>query len=165
MFHPFPRNHSVRVLVFALAFAGLATWATSRSYSHSSPLVAHPSDRGKASKTFGEIFKRSRSLTAIDNAALQTSTADLAITKTASPSAGTANGSQLTYTLTVTNGGPDTATDVSVNDPLPAGTTFVSVTPSQGSCSAPAPGNNGTVNCSLGLVAAPGSATITLVVT
>src|SRR5260370_41336218 len=128
MFQSFVGNHSVRVLLFALAFAGLASWATSRSYSHSSPLGPQPSGR---------------------DAALQTGTADLAITKTASPSAGTANGSQLTYAMTVTNGGPDTATDVNVNDPLPAGTTFVSVTPSQGSCSAPAPGNNGTVNCSL----------------
>jgi uncharacterized repeat protein (TIGR01451 family) len=165
MFQSFPRNHSARVLVLALALACFASWATSRTYSHSNPLASHPSNRATASKTFAEYFERDKGVPAISSAALQASTADLAITKTASPSAGTANGSQLTYTITVTNGGPDTATDVNVNDPLPAGTTFFSVTPSQGSCSAPAPGNTGTLNCSLGSVATPGSATITLVVT
>ena len=35
-------------------------------------------------------------------------------------------GSNLTYTIVVTNNGPSTATNVVVTDPLPAGTTFVS---------------------------------------
>ncbi|HEX3085245.1 MAG TPA: Ig-like domain repeat protein, partial [Pyrinomonadaceae bacterium] len=139
MFNSFAKHHSVRVFIFALAFAGLASWATSRSYLLSNPFVTE--------------------------AALPATTADLAISKTASPSAGVAQGAQMNYTITVSNGGPDAATDVNVNDPLPAGTTFVSVTPSQGSCTAPAPGNPGTVNCSLGTIASPGSATIALVVT
>lgn len=44
-------------------------------------------------------------------------------------------GSPVTFTLTVTNNGPNAATGVLVNDSLPAGLTFVSGTPSQGTYS------------------------------
>jgi serine protease len=50
---------------------------------------------------------------------------DLAITKTGSPDPATV-GDNLTYTVTVTNNGPNTATSVTVTDNLPAETTFVS---------------------------------------
>jgi uncharacterized repeat protein (TIGR01451 family) len=51
--------------------------------------------------------------------------ADLSITKVDSPDPVVA-GNNLTYTVTVTNNGPDTATSVIVTDNLPAETTFVS---------------------------------------
>jgi uncharacterized repeat protein (TIGR01451 family) len=58
--------------------------------------------------------------------------ADLAIDKTVSDA--TPNvGDQITFTVTLTNSGPDDATNVEVTDLLPAGLTFVSATPSQGS--------------------------------
>ena len=58
--------------------------------------------------------------------------ADLSVTKTVSDA--TPNvGDQITFTVTLTNQGPDTATGVQVTDLLPAGLTFVSATPSQGS--------------------------------
>ena len=41
-------------------------------------------------------------------------------------------GEIITYTLTLTNNGPDTATNVRTADRLPAGLSFVSATPSQG---------------------------------
>src|SRR5262249_54282452 len=53
------------------------------------------------------------------------SRADLGIAKSASPSPATA-GQPLTYTLTITNHGPDAATGVGVADTIPAGVTFVS---------------------------------------
>ena len=57
--------------------------------------------------------------------------ADLAVTKTVSDA--TPNvGDQITFTVTLTNSGPDAATGVQVTDLLPAGLTFVSATPSQG---------------------------------
>ncbi|HEY1859584.1 MAG TPA: DUF11 domain-containing protein, partial [Gemmataceae bacterium] len=59
--------------------------------------------------------------------------ADLAIAKTVNP-ATALTGTIITYTYIVHNNGPDTAVNVIVTDPLPAGITFVSaVSPSQGS--------------------------------
>ena len=57
--------------------------------------------------------------------------ADLALTKVVS-NASPNVGDQVTFTVTLTNNGPDTATNVQVTDLLPAGLTFVSATPSQG---------------------------------
>ena len=41
-------------------------------------------------------------------------------------------GDTITFTVTLTNNGPNAATSVQVTDLLPAGLTFVSATPSQG---------------------------------
>ncbi len=57
--------------------------------------------------------------------------ADLALTKTVSPTAPNV-GDTVTYVVTLTNKGPDTATDVRVTDLLPASLTFISATPSVG---------------------------------
>jgi uncharacterized repeat protein (TIGR01451 family) len=84
--------------------------------------------------------------------------ADLSITKTPAPGPyGT--GQLLTYTIVATNGGPTTATGVTVTDTLPAGSTLQSSTPS-GACS-----GTGTVTCNAGTLANGGSATFTLTVT
>lgn len=61
-----------------------------------------------------------------------TGSANIALQKTATP-ANPAVGDQVTFTLTATNGGPDKATNLVINDVLPAGLTFVSSNPSQGS--------------------------------
>jgi hypothetical protein len=60
----------------------------------------------------------------------------------------------------VTNGGPSAAANTVVTDILPAGTTFSSATPSQGSCS-----GTTTVTCSLGTLNSGATATILLTVT
>jgi uncharacterized repeat protein (TIGR01451 family) len=85
--------------------------------------------------------------------------ANLSITKTDAPDPVVVN-SNLTYTITVTNNGPDNASNVAVADTLPAGVNFVSATSSQGSCS-------GTTNitCNLGSLANGSNATVTIVVT
>jgi uncharacterized repeat protein (TIGR01451 family) len=60
--------------------------------------------------------------------------ADLALTKTVSNA--TANvGDTIAFTLTLSDNGPDAATNVTVNDLLPAGLFFESATPSQGTYS------------------------------
>jgi uncharacterized repeat protein (TIGR01451 family) len=60
--------------------------------------------------------------------------ADLGLTKTVSDA--TPNvGDTITFTVTLQNGGPSSATGVTVTDLLPAGLTFVSATPSQGTYS------------------------------
>ncbi len=85
-----------------------------------------------------------------------TQTANLSITKTTTATS-VSVGNFIDYTITVTNGGPDSATGVTVTDALPPNTTFVSATPTQGSCSGGSP-----VNCSLGTLANGASATIAL---
>jgi uncharacterized repeat protein (TIGR01451 family) len=85
--------------------------------------------------------------------------ADLSVTKTASPNPGQV-GVPLSYRITATNNGPAVATNVSLGDTLPSGVTFVSATTTQGNCNGTA-----TVNCSLGSLAASGSAVVTIVVT
>jgi uncharacterized repeat protein (TIGR01451 family) len=82
--------------------------------------------------------------TATDTVSI-TSSADLAITKSGSPNP-VKQGQTITYTLGVTNNGPSNATGVTVTDTLPTKVTFVSATPSQGSCSQAA----GIVTCALG---------------
>jgi uncharacterized repeat protein (TIGR01451 family) len=67
-----------------------------------------------------------------------------------------AKGDPLSYTLTVRNIGSITAENVVVTDSLPDGVTFISATPSQGSC-------DGTT-CSLGSLAPGEAAVISLVV-
>jgi uncharacterized repeat protein (TIGR01451 family) len=75
--------------------------------------------------------------------------ANVSITK--SGAAGVVAGQNITYTITVTNGGPSDAANVTVTDPPPANLTFVS---NSGACTNPFP-------CSLGTLTANTSATIT----
>lgn len=87
--------------------------------------------------------------------------ADLSVTKTDSPDPVTA-GTNLAWTLTVSNAGPANAATVALSDTLPAGTTFVSlVSPGGWSCATPAVGAAGAVTCSIASLA-PGSAVFTL---
>jgi aldose sugar dehydrogenase len=87
------------------------------------------------------------------------SSVDLAITKSASPNPAQV-GVSLSYHVVVTNNGPAAATNVNVVDTLPAGVNFGSANSTQGMCNGVGP-----VNCSLGGIAAGGSAVITIVVT
>jgi len=62
--------------------------------------------------------------------------ADLSLTKSDSPDPVTV-GAVLTYTILVSNAGPDPATNVVVTDDLPKQVDFVSATASSGSCQSP----------------------------
>jgi uncharacterized repeat protein (TIGR01451 family) len=66
-------------------------------------------------------------------------------------------GQALTYTLTVTNTGPDTAANASVIDTSSLGLKVLSARPSQGSCHTGRP-----ITCALGTITATGHATITV---
>ena len=87
-------------------------------------------------------------------------TADVAITMSDSP-APIVTGNNLTYTMTISNSGPDTAAGVTVTDTLPAGVTYVSAIATQGTCT-----GTSTVTCSLGSINyGDPAATVTFVVT
>ena len=72
---------------------------------------------------------------------------DLALGISASPSSSVKHGSNLVYTLAVTSKGPDFGNNVRLDDPLPAGTTFLSLARNGGTCTTPAMGATGTVHC------------------
>ena len=91
-------------------------------------------------------------------------TADLAVTKADSPDPVLA-GANLTYTLTVRNDGPNTATSVSMTDVIPAGTTFVAFTaPAGWTAMTPAVGGTGPVTATNPGLASGAVAAFTLVV-
>ena len=85
---------------------------------------------------------------------------DYGITMTDSPDPVQVN-HDLTYSMTITNHSPGNGDNVLVQDILPNGLSFVSVTPSQGQCMV----GTSTINCQLGSIPGMGgTATITLVV-
>ncbi len=97
--------------------------------------------------------------------------ADVTVTKTASPSP-VAAGQNLTYVITARNlaNGLSAAGAVTITDTLPMNVTYVSASPSSGSCgtapaagSTTAPGNNSLV-CNLGTIANGSQQTVTVVV-
>jgi uncharacterized delta-60 repeat protein/uncharacterized repeat protein (TIGR01451 family) len=85
--------------------------------------------------------------------------ADLAVQATVTPEPVRLD-SNLVYTVTIQNRGPDDAPNTVVTDTLPSQMTFVSAAPSQGSCSF----TNGELTCALGQINRSASATITLTV-
>ena len=90
--------------------------------------------------------------------------ADLSVTKTDTPDPVTA-GNNLTYTISASNAGPESAQNAALSDTLPPGTTFVSLTSSGGwSCTTPAVGSTGTVSCSNPIGGGGASSVFTLVV-
>jgi uncharacterized repeat protein (TIGR01451 family) len=86
-------------------------------------LVVNPYDSSQAGGYDTFISK-------IDNSS---DAANLSVTITGTPDPVHVNTS-LTYTITLTNVGPNLATGLRLIDTLPAGVNFVSATPSQGSC-------------------------------
>ncbi|MBI3447470.1 MAG: DUF11 domain-containing protein [Acidobacteria bacterium] len=84
---------------------------------------------------------------------------DLSVTQIDAPDPVAPTGA-LAYTVSVANVGAAAATNVRLIDTLPAAATYVSATPSQGSCA-----GSGPVVCDLGDIAASASATVVVGVT
>lgn len=82
---------------------------------------------------------------------------DLSITKIDSADPATEN-TELTYTITVSNGGPDAAAGVQVSDDLPSEVSLVAATASQGTCDTKGP----KVTCDLGTLASGTTATVAI---
>ena len=87
--------------------------------------------------------------------------ANLALTKADSADP-VSMGNALTYNLTVTNNGPDDATNVTLVDTLPADVDWQSATPSQGSCVHSGELLGGTVTCTLGTITNGANTTVTI---
>ncbi len=110
---------------------------------------------GAASVPMSETFSAATNWS-VAGASVMPLQADVGVT--VNPGGAVPLGNNLTYTITVTNNGPTTATGVTLTDTLAAGLGFVSATPSQGSCS-----GTGPINCPLGSLAGGASATVTVV--
>jgi extracellular elastinolytic metalloproteinase len=87
--------------------------------------------------------------------------ADLSVTKTDSQDPAV-RGQEFDYIITVTNGGPDAATGVTLTDFLPKGAGFSRAVTTKGSCSAKGPKR--TVTCTLGNLAPAEVVTVTITV-
>jgi uncharacterized repeat protein (TIGR01451 family) len=89
--------------------------------------------------------------------------ADISATNSASPGT-VAPGANISYTQSLTNNGPATATTVSFTEAIPTNTTFQSITkPASWSCSTPAVNGTGTVTCTIASVTSGTTANFTLV--
>jgi uncharacterized repeat protein (TIGR01451 family) len=96
--------------------------------------------------------------TAVSTIAVATAgEADLSITNSASPNPVNA-GQNITYTQTILNAGPATASNLTVTETLPANTTFVSLSGSGWTCTATSP-----YTCTLASLAVNTSGTVTFV--
>ncbi|MCA1553789.1 MAG: DUF11 domain-containing protein, partial [Chloroflexi bacterium] len=123
--------------------------------------TVNPTTRGAFDNT-ATVIGLEPELNPADNSATQTTTAigvvDLGIVKSASSSSVLAGG-LLTYTLSITNGGPSAAMPVTVTDTMHVSASIVSINSSQGSCTAGSP----TIVCSLGTVMPNTNPIITIV--
>ncbi|MGB8507401.1 MAG: DUF11 domain-containing protein, partial [Pyrinomonadaceae bacterium] len=87
---------------------------------------------------------------------LRVTSADLSLTKTVN-NATPAFGQNVTFTITISNAGPDAASGVTVKDLLPAGLVFISATPGAGAY------NSGTGVWTIGAVANAASVTLQII--
>ena len=100
------------------------------------------------------------------NVTVPNTSADLIITSSGMPDPVMA-GSNITYSLRVENCGPAIAVNVSVSDPVPAGTTFVSASQTSGPAfvlSPPPPGGTGTFSATIASMNVGDVATFQIVV-
>ncbi|HUR79150.1 MAG TPA: DUF11 domain-containing protein [Thermoanaerobaculia bacterium] len=125
-------------------------------------LTAHtPADPGKIPERTNEATVTSDADPNEENNASATtltiSQVDIAVTKSGPSSANA--GADIAYTITITNTGPEAATDVTFNDILPSNTTFVSLTYVSGKVATSCTG----ASCIFGVLALNESSTYSIV--
>ncbi len=134
------------VAVLAAASPGATLDQISSAIANSGPSIFYP-----ANGTTKHRFDLPDAVAGV----VPTTGSDLSITATDTPDPA-AIGDSITYTVTVTDNGPETATGISVTDTLPASVAFVSAVGCTGTT---------TLTCALADMASGASATITIVVT
>lgn len=144
-----------RVIEFDMVAASLPAGAMSGTVFHLATVQADETEYLSNGNDTAEN-NSTRDQTSTNRAA---ENADLGVTKTANPAAPTKvnRGDQITYTITVTNHGPNQSTGAQMVDQLPAGLNFVSA--AGGACAE----NNGEIACAVGTLAKDASVTFTIV--
>ena len=163
---------------FALTFNGTAVTATRPTLAAGATAVFTMVVTVNSATFFGTTLSNTVSVTSTtadpnvaNNADTETTATtggvvspDLTVTQTDAPDPVLA-GTNLTYTLTVTNSGPSVAPTVTLTDPLPANTTFVSLAaPAGWTVTTPAVGTTGTVTATRSTLAIGSPQVFTLVV-
>jgi uncharacterized repeat protein (TIGR01451 family) len=159
--HAMAANSGQRVKMYAPS-----TWVAGSSYSHldyatfsggANKLMVYAISSGVSIHDPGPVALGMFKDMGWPSASLAVADVAIAITDTPDP---IVINSDLTYAIVVSNNGPNSAAGVIVADNLPTGVTYVSATPSQGTCI-----GTSTVTCALGSIRNGESATVTLVVT
>jgi uncharacterized repeat protein (TIGR01451 family) len=121
----------------------------SNSSSASATITVSPTTAGTITNTASATSAATDTVPGNNAASVVTAVtagADLSISQSASPTT-TLVSSNVTFTITVSNRGPSTASSVMVSDPMPPGMSFVSSTLSAG---ATLTQSNGVLSCNLG---------------
>ncbi len=144
--HTVPAPSGTQVQQWALTSGGGGSDAYGYGSSHAGAVSVPMSEKLSASSNWSDAA-----------VSIQPLQADLGVTVSGNSALFPAN---LTYTITVTNNGPAASSGVVLTDTLASGLTFVSSTPSQGSCS-----GTTTITCNLGALGVGANATVTVVAT
>lgn len=120
-----------------------------------------PTATGSATATPTSTGTPTATVTATPTVTPGGASADVSVQKSASANQVAPN-QTLTYSVLVSNAGPQAAASVLLTDPLPAGTVFLSCSSSPGTCSGPPIGTNGTVTAALGTLNVGALATVTI---
>ena len=162
-------NATYRVELFANDACDPSRYGEGQTPLGATSVTTGADGNGSFSQTISSLLAADASITATaTNAAGSTSefsrcwpepsAADLSVAQVDSPDPVT-SGQNVTYSVKVSNDGPTAATGVMLTDTLPALSTLVSASPSQGSCS-----GSGPLTCTLGSLANGATATVDLVV-
>ncbi|MEA2344659.1 MAG: trimeric autotransporter adhesin [Thermoanaerobaculia bacterium] len=135
-------------------------------------LKAGSAQFGNTNQTINQLFTTGTAVADTNNAnnavTVSTSyvvpTANLAVTNSDAPDPVNSGGT-ITYTQSITNNGPDAAANANITESIGSGVTFQSIAaPAGWSCTTPAIGGTGIINCSTASLANAGSASFTVVV-